>query len=310
VRGQGYLATSIALWLRRLSPRARIVTDPVPPVIASPRALCGHLRGRREGTVYTATFIDSIVYPRLAEGVAEEVVEVAVREPALSVEMLREAAAEEGIVLPASALSVQLALCARDKRLFRVRPGPLPLSDEVARPLWELLEAQGLVDEGPPSLAGFSDGLVEVAVRTGAYTASFKVPVFLDENIEQVAALIACKVFGREVSDPPRMVILDSGDRVFFEIGASEGDSSAKLRVGGDGFVRLVYSRSFERVVGVRGIVDRRLAGGVLDSSIVLLVGQGDLCKKVPALAAARTSLLAGCPALRGLLSLAARLCI
>jgi hypothetical protein len=308
VRGRGYLAASVVLWLRRLSPRVRIAVDPLPPVVVSPRALCGYLRGGREGTAYAVGFISSVAYPQVAGGGEEGDVEVVVREAVLT-EVLREVA-EEGAVLPAGVLSVQLALCARGRRLFRVEPGPLPLSDEVAKPLWELLESQGLVGAGPPLSSILLGGQAEVVVRVGASTVSLSVPVFLDESIEQAAALVAHRVLGRAALEPPRLVVLDSGDRVFFEAGAPEGDSSVKLRVGEDGFLRVLYSRDLGRVVGVRGVVNRRLMGGVLDSSLTLLLGQGGLCGKVPALAAAKTSLFAECPVLRGLLSIAARLCL
>jgi len=310
VKGQGYLAASIVLWLRRLSPRLRVLVDPFPPVIPSPRAVCGCLRGERKGTIYTASFIGLAAYPEPATGDVEEGGEVLVREPLLSLEACR-GAPGEGTVLPASILSVQLALCARDKRVYRIQRGPLPLSDEVAKPLWELLEALDLVHDGgnacPP---GFHEGRAEVVARAGTYSEAFEVPVFLDENVEQVAALVACRLLGREVSTPPRLVVLDAGDRVFFEVGALGGDSSVKLRVGESGFVRVVYSRSYGRMVGVRGVVDRRLAEGVLDSSVTLLLSHEELCRKVPALAVARSSLFEGCAVLRGLLGLAARLCI
>lgn len=256
--------------------------------------------------MYTASYINSVVYPQLAGGGADGEVEIIVKEPLFSMEEVL-----EEITLPASILSVQLTLCARDRRLFKVTPGSLPLSDEVAKPLWDLLETLGLVEKGDrASTAPLVDGHAEVVVNTGTYSATFEVPVFLDENIEQVAALVAYRALGREVSTPPRLVILDAGDRVFFEVGDSKGDSSVKLRVGESGFVRVAYSRGSGRVVGVRGIVDTHLASGVLDSSLALLIGQEDLCTKVPALAAAKTFLFAECPVLRGLLGLAARLCI
>lgn len=313
VEGRGYLALTVALWLRRLSPRLAIVLEqPASPVI-SPRYLCGLLRGRREGVRFSGRLIRDLVYPSSMRDCACSV-RVVVKEPQLPLSLLGDLKGERRVSLPPSPLGVQLALCA-DSRERRVLAGDrleFFASSELSSALADMIASAGILsrEESAELLSELSVEPEIIIERVEGSTVRLSGRAFLDEAVESLAAAAALEVVGRRYAPAPSLIAIDAGEDVFFEVGEQRGESSVKMGFGGSAhFVRLVLSREEMRVVGARGVVPRWRFPAVLEAVLVLLSREG-LCEHLPTFAAARSTMLSDCSVLRGLLSLSVKTCL
>lgn len=314
INGRGYLAITLALWLRKFSPRLSLTISPIDENVISPRHFCGMLRGESAGARVSSQLIRDLVYPNESLGGFCDV-EISVREPSLSASLVEEIRATEELVFPPTALGVQLAFCAlsASRRGIFVAESPRFFeSNELADALLVRLKREGLLKTGEAS-----SFLREISLepfisirKTEGIEASLRHGAYLDESIEMIATAAALEVLGRRYSPPPNFIVIDAGNEILFEVGRQEGETTAKVGLGGPShFIRLIFSRKGGRVVGARGVIPKESLASILDASLVLLA-QGDICEHLPTLAAARSHALSGCSVLRGLLGLAAKLCI
>lgn len=312
IKGYGYLASTLAVWIRRLSPRSIIALEYPVTTVLSPRYLCGLLKGQREGVSFSERFFKYLVYPyELWDHACDA--RVTVKEPHFPFPYAEKLSLDQAVIFPPTPLGVQLALCAaaQTNRILVEGEPDVFSSGEMSSLLIEKLVSKGLLGEGEGADL-FSDLSVEAEItieKADGSSATFRSRVFLDEVAEGLAAAAALEMMGRRYLPPLEVIIIDAGEDVLFEVGDQRGESSSKIGLeDSTHFVRLVLSRGEGRVVGARGMVPRQRFPAIFDALLALLTREG-FCEHLPTFAFAKSTILSGCSVLRGLLGLAARLC-
>jgi len=288
IRGSTFIGATIAFWLRRFSPRTRIVfTEPFSNVY-SVRSLREILKGG-EGVIYSKRYLSQVllVEHEPVYKVGDHDVLIDAVEPSLkgspitsvrAIEELRRMLIGEA-VFPSCPLSLQLVLYLR---MAGIKAFISKESSGYSRLPVSL--SAGLLTENPPDPC-LSDVCREgiVFVKTARGSISLLVEPFLDEAVHSLSAMLAwslasdtelatAKILAVELGD---LLFIENGDNIQVRVGNFPPDSSSvKTSLHGDSWLRLQLDKVNKRIVGVSGALSR----GELPLALLPLLDTGDVC--------------------------------
>jgi len=288
IRGSTFIGATIAFWLRRFSPRTRIVfTEPFSNVY-SVRSLKEILKGG-EGVIYSKRYLSQVllVEHEPVYKVGDHDVLIDAVEPSLkgspitsvrAIEELRRMLIGEA-VFPLCPLSLQLVL------YLRIAGIKAFISEESSgHPRLPVSLDAALLTKNPPD-PRLSDVCREGSVFVKTARGSIFLPAepFLDEAVHSISAMLAWSLVSDTELATAKTPAVELGDFLFIEnddkiqvrVGNFPPDSSSvKTSFHGDSWLRLQLDKVNKRIVGVSGALSR----GELPLALLPLLDTGDVC--------------------------------
>jgi hypothetical protein len=322
VRGSSYFATVFSYWLRKFSPRVKIILEEeLERQVTGPRSL--RLVNTNALAILSREAFNVLYYPSLNTNEhASQCFHVHVEEPrlentsiSLSDGLLSVVKSKGKIVLPPCLHSAQIALYAKRAGLDVKVCGPV--NDDAPREFLDQLnsylsEQSMITSEMPDPHSGelCRPGVITFSAPSGVRE-EIRVYPFFDENVTQWAAYIALRILGLDakIGKPiPLRIIEDTGKLLLAFFGSPVGETSVKVALNEGSFCRILLSRRERKIEGVFC----KLLGNESSKLGEVLAGfieKSDPCKLMPGLAITESELFREDRLLRALASIWFKLC-
>ncbi|QOJ79657.1 hypothetical protein IG193_04170 [Infirmifilum lucidum] len=280
-------SAAIAYWVRRFSPRVRVVSMEPLHAVYSVR---GFRRALREGAkpAFSAGYLSRVLMvehdPTPTPG-RDDII-VSIEEPRLMNSPLTSQSGIEGlrafldgeVVLPGCLLGIQLALYLRENGINAF------VSRSTGEKSWmhDILDPAIFSERAPhPELTDICrEACLSIETREGILKIALH--PFTDEVIHYYASLLGLALSSssgvenlvRASLSQENVILIEYGDKVLLELGKHTHEASVKTTVHNGTWLRLYINKRARRVTGVSGVLHR----SKLSLAVLPLLDTSNLC--------------------------------